>query len=364
MKYALIGCGRVAVNHLKAAKENGLQIVAVCDIDHSQIDTLFSRLSWEEAECKNIKRYADYIEMLEKETPALVSIALPSGLHAECAFEVIKRSVHVIIEKPIALSTEDADKIISLSRQYGVCVSACHQNRFNLSVQEMRRALEAGKFGALSNAAVTVRWSRGESYYAQAPWRGTWEMDGGCLMNQCIHGIDLLLWMCGGEIKTVYGKIKRRFHPYMQAEDAGTAVIEFQNGVIATLEGTVNVPGDDLEEHLTLVGENGVMKLGGMSANTVEYRYFTGEEARKNSLVEQTGNVYGNGHTSLFADVICAIEENRPPYVTALDGKKALEAVLSVYRSAFEGKPVSFPLPQMKTTELEGFFENDESRYF
>lgn len=364
MKYALIGCGRVAVNHLKAAKANGLEITAVCDIENAQIDTLFARLGWEETEYKKIKRYSDYAEMLEKEDLELLSIALPSGLHAQCAFEVIKHGGNVIIEKPIALSLQDADRIIALSEEYGVCVSACHQNRFNLSVQEMRKALDAGRFGALSNAAVTVRWSRDETYYAAAPWRGTWEMDGGCLMNQCIHGIDLLLWMCGGEVKTVYGKIKRGFHPYMQAEDAGTAVIEFRNGVIATIEGTVNVFGPDMEEHLTLIGRKGTMKLGGKSANTVEYRYFAGEDVQKNSLVEQTQNVYGNGHTSLFADVIDAIREDRPPYVTALDGRKALEAVLAVYQSAAEGREVNFPLPDTKTTDFEGYFEDDKSRYF
>jgi len=353
MKYALIGCGRVAPNHIKAALKNGLEIIAVCDINSEHIDILFGCSELTDAQKAGIRRYSGYTELFDREKPELVSIALPSGLHAECAKEAVKRDINVIVEKPIALSIKDADEIIALSKEHNVMVSACHQNRFNLAVQEMRSYLEQGSFGKLSNAAVTVRWSRGESYYSQAEWRGTWAQDGGALMNQCIHGIDLLRWMCGGEIKSVYGKTANILHPYIEAEDVGTAVIEFSNGCIATIEGGVNLPGDDLEEHLTLIGQTGVMKLGGKSANTVEYRYFSSDGiALKNSLTEKTKNVYGNGHTSLFADVINAIENNREPYVTALDGKLALETVLAVYLSSKTGEKVTLPLGEVSTIDF------------
>ena len=355
MTYALIGCGRVAPSHIKAAVQNGLTIAAVCDIDDGNITAMFRNSDPAPENWEAIPRYSDYTELFDTVRPTLVSIALPSGLHAKCALAAIERGINVIIEKPIAMSLPDADAIVAAASEYGVTVSACHQNRFNLAVQAMRRRLEAGDFGKLSNAAVTVRWSRGEAYYKQADWRGTWANDGGTLMNQCIHGIDLLRWMCGDEIDTVYGKTRRQFHDYIEAEDVGTAVIAFKNGVIATVEGTVNACEADIEEHLTLLGESGSMKLGGTSANTVEYSRFAGS-ARNDTLSEATANVYGNGHTALFADVIDAIRTGRPPYVDAAAGRRALETVLAIYLSAKTGQPVTLPLKDVRSTDFTGLF--------
>ncbi len=356
MKYALVGCGRVAPSHINAAAKNGFEILAVCDIDNGHIDDMFSRAVSVDSE--HIKRYSDFCEMYDKESPELVSIALPSGLHAEAAIEAIKRGINVIIEKPMAMSIKDADEIIRLSKKYNVKVSACHQNRFNIAVQEMRAALENGRFGKLSNAAITVRWSRDESYYSQADWRGKFESDGGTLMNQCIHGIDLLRWMCGDKLKRVYGATRRQYHPYIEAEDVGTAVFEFENGVIATVEGTVNVAGFDMEEHLTLLGEEGAVKLGGTSANTIEiWKFLDNPEDSKDGFHEKTLNVYGNGHTSLFEDVALAIKEDRAPYVDAEAGKRALEAVLAIYKSAYTGAPVELPLTDAAGIDFKDMFE-------
>lgn len=356
MKYALVGCGRVAPSHINAAVKNGFEILAVCDIDNGHIDDMFSRAV--QIDCEKIRRYSDYREMYEREAPELVSIALPSGLHADAAIEAIKRGINVIIEKPMAMSIKDADEIIRLAKEHNVKVSACHQNRFNIAVQEMRAALESGRFGKLSNAAITVRWSRGESYYSQADWRGKFESDGGTLMNQCIHGIDLLRWMCGDKLKRVYGATRRQHHPYIEAEDVGTAVFEFENGVIATVEGTVNVAGFDMEEHLTLLGEEGAVKLGGTSANTIEiWKFLDNPEDAKDGFHEKTLNVYGNGHASLFEDVALAIKEDRQPYVDAEAGKRALEAVLAIYKSAYTGAPVELPLTDAAGIDFKDMFE-------
>lgn len=356
MKYALVGCGRVSPSHIKAAVENGFEILAVCDIDNSHIDDMFSRAV--PCDRESIRRYVSYTEMYDTEKPELVSIALPSSLHAQAAIEAIKRGINVIIEKPMAMSISDADEIIRLSEEMGVKVSACHQNRFNIAVQEMRAALESGRFGKLSNAAITVRWSRGESYYKQADWRGKFSSDGGTLMNQCIHGIDLLRWMCGDELVRVYGATRRQLHPYIEAEDAGTAVFEFANGVIATVEGTVNVPGFDMEEHLTLIGSGGAVKLGGTSANTIEiWKFLDNPDDTKDGFHEKTANVYGNGHTSLFADMKDAVENDRRPYVDAYAGKRALESVLAIYKSMSTGLPVTLPLENCGGKDFEGLFD-------
>ena len=357
MKYALIGCGRIAVNHIKAALNNKLEIVAVCDILPDKMEQLLAKYGLEKDE--SIHRYTDYKEMIEKEQPTLVSIATESGIHAEIALNCIDKGVNCIIEKPIAMSIADADKIIEHAEKMHVKVSACHQNRFNVAVQEARKALEAGRFGRLSHGSINVRWNRNKDYYDQAPWRGTWAQDGGCLMNQCIHGIDLLRWMFGDDIEEVYGQTRQQFHNYLEAEDVGMAVIKFKNGAICTVEGTTNVYPKNLEETLYIFGEKGTVKIGGTSTNNIDVWQFADEteaDGKNKGLKEQTSNVYGNGHTSLFADVIGAIENDRKPYVDAVAGRNALEVVLAISKSQKTGMPVKLPLDNFASTDMEGEF--------
>ncbi len=346
MKYALIGCGRISTNHIKAAVANNLEIVAVCDVVESHMQDVLAKHGLEND--ASIKRYTDYKQMIaENSDIQLISIATESGLHAEIALYCIENDINVIIEKPMAMNIHDANRIIELSEKKGVKVCASHQNRFNIAVQEMRNALENGRFGKLSHGSIHVRWNRNKDYYTQAPWRGTWAQDGGALMNQCIHGIDLLRWMMGDEIDEVYGVTKQQFHDYLQCEDIGMAVIRFKNGAVGTVEGTTNVYPKNLEETLYLFGENGTVKLGGKSTNAIDVWNFadaTDADADKLGFHEATSNVYGNGHTSLFADMIDAIQNDRKPYVDARAGKRALELVLAIYKSSFEGRPVKLPL--------------------
>ena len=357
MRYALIGCGRIATNHMKAAVNNKLEISAVCDVVPEHMEVLLAK-----HELQNdisILRYTDYRSMIQEVKPDLVSIATESGIHAEIALFCIDHGVHVIIEKPMAMSISDANEIIRRSEENHVKVSACHQNRFNIAVQEMRHALEAGRFGRLSHGSIHVRWNRNQGYYDQAPWRGTWAQDGGALMNQCIHGIDLLRWTFGGEIEEVYGQTRQQFHDYLEAEDVGMAVVKFKNGAIATIEGTTNVYPKNLEETLYIFGEKGTVKIGGTSTNNIDVWDFADEseaDTKNKGLQEETSNVYGNGHTSLFADMIDAIENDRKPYVDAYAGRDALELVLAIYKSQKEGHAVRLPLENFASTDMEGEF--------
>lgn len=357
MKYALIGCGRIATNHIKAALNNNLEIVAVCDLEKSHMQSLLSKHSLEGD--NSIRHYADYRQMLAETKPELVSIATESGSHAEIALACIDAGIHVIIEKPMAMSMADADEIIRRSEAKGVKVSACHQNRFNIAVQELRGAIEQGRFGKLSHGSIHVRWNRNEGYYTQAPWRGTWAQDGGALMNQCLHGIDLLRWMLGDDVEEVYGQTRQQFHDYLEAEDVGMAVVKFKNGALGTIEGTTNVYPKNLEETLYVFGQQGTVKLGGTSTNNIDVWDFAdeNEEDQKNKgLVEATSNVYGNGHTSLFADVVDAIKTDRAPYVDAYAGRQALELVLAIYKSQKTGLPVKLPLEDFASTDMRGEF--------
>ncbi len=357
MKYALIGCGRIATNHMQAAVNNKLEIVAVCDVVLEKTEQILEKHSL--AEDKGIQRFTDYKKMIEELDIDLISIATESGIHAEIALYCIEAGIHLIIEKPMAMSMADADKIIRRSEEKKVKVSACHQNRFNVAIQKMRTAVEDGRLGTLSHGSIHVRWNRNQGYYDQAPWRGTWEQDGGALMNQCIHGIDLLRWMMGDEIDEIYGITQQRFHDYLEAEDVGMAVVKFKNGAIGTIEGTTNVFPKNLEETLYLFGEEGTIKIGGTSANNIDVWEFAEEDEedlKNKGLQEQTSNVYGNGHTSLFADMIQAIKEDRSPYVDAYAGRNALEVVLAIYQSKKTGMPVKLPLKDFSTLDMKGTF--------
>lgn len=357
MKYALIGCGRIAANHIKAAVNNNLEIKCICDVIPERMDNLLLKCNLSHR--KDIIKYTDYKKMLEDWDLEVVSISTESGLHAEIALYCINQGLHVIIEKPMAMNMKDADEIIRLSQKEGIKVSVCHQNRFNIAVQELRIALDNGRFGKLSHGSVNIRWNRTNDYYKQALWRGTWAQDGGALMNQCIHGIDLLRWTMGGDIDEVYGQIRRQFHPYLETEDVGVAIIKFKNGAIATVEGTTNVYPRNLEETLYIFGEKGTVKIGGTSVNNIDVWDFldkTEADTKSRGIKEETSNIYGNGHTSLFADMIDAICNNREPYVNAAAGRDALELVLAIYKSHQEGHAVKLPLRDFSSIDMKGAF--------
>lgn len=358
MKYALIGCGRIAVNHIKAALNNKFDIVAVCDVLPEKMELLLEK--YELQNNLSIARYIDYKEMLNKHPEVdLIAIATESGEHAKIALDCIDAKKNVVIEKPIAMSMSDANKIVNRAKEKGVKVSACHQNRFNVAVQKTRAALEAGRFGEMSHGSIHVRWNRDRNYYEQASWRGTWAQDGGCLMNQCIHGIDLLRWMMGEPVE-VFAQTRQRFHNYLEAEDVGMACVKFADGSLATIEGTTNVYPKNLEECLYLFGEKGTVKIGGTSTNDIDVWDFSDEtedDQQNKGLKEQTSNVYGNGHTALYSDMEQAILNDRDPYVDAVAGRNALEMVLAIYKSQKTGLPVKLPLEDFASVEMSGEFE-------
>ncbi|HII4397419.1 Gfo/Idh/MocA family oxidoreductase [Clostridium perfringens] len=360
MRYAIIGCGRIATNHIKAAINNNLNLIAVCDIVEENMEILLAKHGLEKD--KSIKRYTDYKKMLQENEIDLIGISTESGIHAEIALFCIDNGINVIIEKPMAMNISDAEEIIKRSEERNVVVSACHQNRFNIAIQETRKALLSGRFGKISHGSINVRWNRNKSYYTQANWRGTWAQDGGALMNQCIHGIDLLRWMMGDEIDEIYGQTRQQFHSYLETEDVGMAVVKFKNGAIGTIEGTTNVYPKNLEETLYIFGEKGTVKIGGTSTNNIDIWSFDDEkdeDLKNKGLEEETCNVYGNGHISLYADVIDSIKNNRKPYVDAIAGRNALETVLAIYKSQKTGLPVKLPLEDFASIDMIGEFKKD-----
>ena len=354
MKYALIGCGRIAANHIAAAKNNGLEIVGVCDLQLDKAKKLTADFDCE------VEVFDEYRVMLSVKKPELVAIATESGEHASIAKECIAAGCNVIIEKPIALSLSDDEEIIALAEKHNVKVCACHQNRFNKSIYKIRQAVDEHKLGKMFYGVANIRWNRNEQYYEQAKWRGTWRQDGGALMNQCIHNIDLLRWMMGDEIEDVVAYTDQQNHPYLEAEDFGIAMVRFRNGSYGIIEGTTNVYPKNLEETLYLFGEKGTIKAGGKSVNQIEEWLVMDDEDLaeniKKEFSEIPPNVYGYGHTPLYKDMIDAITKDREPYVDGKAGRRALELVLAIYLAASKQEKITLPLDDCATLDFEGMF--------
>jgi predicted dehydrogenase len=367
LTYALIGCGRIAKNHIAAAlaptvtlgstrnppNEQGIRIAAVCDIVPERMDAMLALIP-EDAR-GGVRKFADYREMLAAVKPDLCAIATESGKHAAIALDCIDAGASVIVEKPLALSLDDADEIIRRGEAKGVKVCVCHQNRFNKSVVRIRKALDDGRFGKLSHAAAHVRWNRDEGYYRQAPWRGTWADDGGCLMNQCIHNADLMLYFLG-DIEEVFAYTRNAQHPYIEGEDLGLALLKAKSGALGLFEGTVNVYPRNLEETLYLFGENGTVKAGGASVNLIEEWRFADAlddpETVKEECRELPPNVYGFGHAHLYADMITAMPTGGKPLIDGREGRRALELVLAMYKSKKTALPVRLPMGGFGTRDM------------
>ena len=341
LKFAIIGCGRISYKHVEAISNNHevSELVAVCDVVEER--ALGRKKEYEEKNLgTQVKVYTDYKTMLRAEDIDVVTIATESGYHGEIALDCINEGKHVAIEKPMAMTLAEADAIIKAATQKKVVVTVCHQNRFNPAVQKMRHAREKGGFGKLVNCTARVLWNRNEDYYKQAPWRGTWKLDGGTLMNQCIHNIDLLRWMVGAEVDTVYAQCDTFLRP-IEAEDFGAIIIRFKDGTIGMVEGSACVYPKNLEETLSLFGEKGTVCLGGMANNKIETWNFEDQVLSQEILEEEeVDSVYGTGHTPLFRNLIEAIVENKEPYVTAQDGRNAIEIILSAYESTKTGMPI------------------------
>lgn len=359
---AVIGCGRISHKHIEAAVKNAdrLRLSACCDprLDRAEAKAAEYRKAFPDAE---VAVYADYREMLSRERPDLCAIATESGYHPPISMDCSAAGAHVICEKPMALSTADADAMISAARKAGRLLSVCFQNRFNAPVQRTRMALEAGRFGRMLHGMVQVRWNRNNAYYAEAPWRGTWELDGGTLMNQCTHGIDLLQWMMGEDAVRVQAATRRFLRP-IEAEDFGGAIVEFASGAVGIIEGTADVYPANLNETLSLFGERGSVVIGGLAVNKIETWRFADapvvgdtEDRVVNPSEKDPPSVYGFGHSALYADVLDSIDSGREPLVSGEKGRKALQIILAIYMSQKSGMPINLPC-EFSTQEMKGVF--------
>ncbi|OSX53995.1 Gfo/Idh/MocA family protein [Anoxybacillus ayderensis] len=328
MNFAIVGCGHIAKKHAEAIEQiEGAHLVAVCDKVPQAMD--------EYVEKYGAKPYEDLTDMLNNSSIDVVNICTPSGLHASIAVAVAKAKKHVIVEKPIALTLEDADLIIHACQENNVKLAVVHPNRFRPVVQELRKLMDEGRFGKLSHANATVRWNRNQAYYDQAPWRGTKAFDGGVLMNQAIHNLDLLLWFMG-DVEEVYSMAATRLRN-IEAEDVSTGVVRFKSGALGVVEAATTIYPKNLEESLSIFGETGTAIISG--TNATQFRHLTIEslnDEETNAIIEKVkANPVGKpGHQWIIEDMIQAIQEDRDPIINGEDGRRALQLVLAFYESA------------------------------
>jgi predicted dehydrogenase len=337
LEFALVGCGRIAKRHGELLFNNRIRnarLAAVCDIDKNKSE-LFG---------KNFKvpHYTDFNMMMKNENIDVVSVLTQSGLHAEHVIALSKYKKHIVVEKPMALTLDDADKMISACDEAGIKLFVVKQNRYNYPVQKLKQALEEGRFGKIVMGTVRVRWCRDQKYYDQDEWRGTRAMDGGVFLNQASHHVDLLEWMLG-EPESVFAKSTTALVK-IEVEDTGVAIVKFRNGALGMIEATSATRPKDLEGSISILGEKGSVEISGFAVNEMKvWNFLEPLESDKVVLSEYCENppdVYGFGHRAYLEHVTDAILDNKPVLVDGFEGRKSLELISAIYNSIKTGKEV------------------------
>lgn len=330
LKFALLGCGRIAKRHSELLGNNqiaGASLVAVCDIDQTKSAELGKKFS--------IPSYTDMHEMLRNENIDVVVVLTESGNHAKNVVDLAPYRKHIVVEKPMALTLDDADAMIKACDEAGVKLFVVKQNRFNVPVLKLREAINQGRFGRLFLGTVRVRWCRPQEYYDQAPWRGTWAMDGGVLTNQASHHVDLLEWMLG-DVDSVFARSSTALAK-IEAEDTAVVTLKFRNGALGVIEATTAVRPKDLEGSISVMGEGGTVVVGGFAVNKMDVWNFTqsipGDEEVMERYSVNPPNVYGFGHQAYYEHVVDCIKNNLRHLVDGLEGRKSLQLINAIYES-------------------------------
>jgi predicted dehydrogenase len=337
LKFALLGCGRIAKRHselLGHKQIHNAQLVAVCDIVEEKAKKIGKQFG--------VPYFTDINEMLEKTDIDVVSVLTESGYHAQHVIEIVKHNKHIVVEKPMALTLDDADSMIKACDEADVKLFVVKQNRFNVPVVKAREALEAGRFGKLVLGTVRVRWCRPQAYYDQDSWRGTWALDGGVLTNQASHHVDLLEWMMG-EVESVHAMSTTAL-ANIEAEDTAIVNLRFRNGALGIIEATTAVRPKDLEGSLSILGETGTVEIGGFAVNQMKVWNFTEQQEGDAEVMEKYSvnppNVYGFGHHAYYEHVVDSILNNKKHLVDGLQGRKSLELITAIYESIETKKEV------------------------
>ena len=338
LNFAIVGCGRISKRHSDLLGLNQIpfaRLCAVCDIKLERAESI--------GRAMNIPFYLDMHQMMETEKIDVVVVLTESGLHSEHVVALAKYGKHIMVEKPMALTLADADKMILACDIAGIKLFVVKQNRFNKPVMKLREALEAGRFGKIVMGTIRVRWSRTQDYYDQDKWRGTWAFDGGVLANQASHHIDLLEWMLGQPV-SVYAMAKTAL-VNIEAEDTATALLRFENGAFGVIEATTAVRPKDLEGSISILGEKGSVVIEGFAVNKMKTWDFLEPSLADKEVIEEYSvnppNVYGFGHKAYYDHVVDCIMHNKQHLIDGLEGRKSLELISAIYESIETSSEVS-----------------------
>jgi len=339
IKIAVVGCGRIAAKHFDAIEQHSdnLELVGVCDINHEALDKVITQ--------SGAPGYDDLRDLLKNTRPDLVSICTPSGLHPAQTMRCAKSGCHVMTEKPMATHWNDGLRMVRACDSAGVRLFVVKQNRHNATLNLLKRTIQKGRFGRIYMVQVNVFWARPQSYYDSAKWRGTWEFDGGALMNQASHYIDLLDWLVG-PVKSVQA-MTATLARNIQVEDTAVMNVNWRSGALGSVAVTMLTYPSNLEGSITIIGENGTVKLGGVAVNEFQHWEFA-EPDEDDELVKsasyETTSVYGFGHPVYYENVIKTLRGESEPETDGREGLRSLELLIAAYLSARDGKLMSLPL--------------------
>ena len=339
IKFALVGCGRIANNHFNSLLEHKgeCELVAVCDTDNQKLLAVTDKYQ--------VNGYTSIDEMLSVGGFDVVILATPSGIHSIQAIKCAQAGVHVISEKPMATRLADGFEMVRACDTHGVRLFIVKQNRRNATIQLLKKAIDSGRFGKIYSVACNVFWTRPQDYYDQAKWRGTWEFDGGAFMNQASHYVDLLEWLVGQveSVQSYTATLARN----IDVEDSGVVAIKWRSGALGTMNVSMLTYPKNLEGSITIIGEKGTVRIGGVAVNEIEHWEFADispddEEIRETSYA--TTSVYGFGHPLYYDNVINTLRGKEDADTDGREGLKSLELLIAIYLSARDGKKVSLPL--------------------
>ncbi len=370
MRVAMIGCGRVGESHIAAVRHLGgrIALCGLADTDPSRAEALLDASGLHANARLDCGIFTDYRIMLADRRPDIVAITTPSGTHVEMGIACMEAGAHIIMEKPMTMSLTEADRLLDCAVKNGRLIAVGHKFRYIPLLKPLRDALAGGLIGDLLQGRVHIRWGHDQAYYDQAAWRGTWRMDGGALLNQSVHGLDLLLWLMGSPVRRVTGMLAQRAHR-MEAEDLGCAVLELASGALCLVEGTTNTPPKRQEAEIAITGTRGTLVAGirgGIPYLSV--RDAGGKSRTAGFLARTLGQIRREGrlgdlrrisapHTLLYADLLDAIASGRAPLADGEAGRTAVEAVLAIYRSALEDHPVELPGEDFPLELMTAFFD-------
>lgn len=339
IRFALVGCGRISKNHIDALQQHAdrAELVAVCDTQPAALAAA--------VQASGAAGFSSLEALLAGSDADVVVLATPSGLHSQQAVAVARASRHVLSEKPMATKLDEGMAMVRACRDAGVKLFVVKQNRLNATVQQVKRAIDEGRFGRIYMSTVNVFWTRPQSYYDAAPWRGRWDLDGGAFMNQASHYVDLLDWLVG-PVDNVHAYTATLARD-IEAEDTGVLSLRLRHGGLASINVTMLTWPQNLEGSITILGEKGTVKIGGTAVNKIEHWAFAEprpEDSGALSASYETGSVYGFGHPLYYDNVLRTLRGEAHAEVDGYEGLRSLEILIAAYRSARDGQRVGLPL--------------------